>query len=98
LSNPACFESIHPYYLDYDEYAGLQHYLMSDPEVEDLIPIPEGVQKFRWQRAGMGKVAVCALSIIAVMHLTNSGCFPYMPNPGKKNTPTHIARQLNDEF
>ena len=40
------FESILPYYLDDDEYAELQRYLMSGPEVGDLIPGSGGVRKF----------------------------------------------------
>jgi hypothetical protein len=68
------FERILPYYLDDDEYAELQRYLMSNPEVGDLIPDSGGVRKFRWKRAGTGKRGGCVLSIIAGMRQMNSGC------------------------
>jgi mRNA-degrading endonuclease RelE of RelBE toxin-antitoxin system len=42
-------------YLSDDEYAKLQHVLISNPEAGDLIPESGGVRKIRWGMAGRGK-------------------------------------------
>jgi hypothetical protein len=42
-------------YLDDDEYAALQAFLLVNPEAGDLIPGSGGVRKLRWKRPGIGK-------------------------------------------
>ena len=51
------FERVRPVYLDDDEYAGLQQFLMQTPEAGEVVPGSGGVRKVRWARAGMGKRA-----------------------------------------
>lgn len=49
------FERELPIYLDDDEYAALQWFLMEHPEAGDVIPGAGGLRKLRWKRPGTGK-------------------------------------------
>jgi hypothetical protein len=49
------FERIRPLYMDDDEYAALQEFMMANPTAGDLVPGAGGVRKLRWKRRGMGK-------------------------------------------
>jgi hypothetical protein len=49
------FERLVPIYLDDDEYAELQQYMMQNPEAGQLVRGSGGVRKLRWVRSGMGK-------------------------------------------
>jgi hypothetical protein len=51
------FEAIRSVYLDDDEFAELQQYMMVHPESGQLVPGSGGVRKLRWKRPGMGKRA-----------------------------------------
>jgi hypothetical protein len=42
------FERVLPVYLDDDEYAELQQYLMQNPEAGEVVPGSGGVRKVRW--------------------------------------------------
>ena len=42
-------------YLSDEEFAGLQNYLLTRPNVGDVIPGSGGVRKLRWAMAGKGK-------------------------------------------
>jgi hypothetical protein len=42
-------------YLDDDEYAELQQFMMAQPDLGSVIPGSGGVRKLRWKRKGMGK-------------------------------------------
>ena len=44
-----------PYYLDDDEYAEMQDFMINYPEAGDIIPGSGGVRKLRWKRPRMGK-------------------------------------------
>lgn len=46
------FERVLPVYLDDDEYAELQQYLVRNPEAGDIVPGTDGVRKVRWARPG----------------------------------------------
>ena len=49
------FERVRDAYLDDDEYAELQQFMMERPEAGNVIPGSGGVRKLRWKRKGMGK-------------------------------------------
>jgi len=92
------FESTLPYYLDDDEYAELQRYLMSDPEVGDLIPGSGGVRKFRWKRAGMGKRGGLRIVYYRRYAPNEFWMLALYAKSRQENMPAHIARQLKEEF
>jgi hypothetical protein len=49
------FESLRAAYLDDDEFADLQVFMMENPEAGNVIPGTGGVRKLRWRRGGSGK-------------------------------------------
>lgn len=49
------FTKLLPKYLTDEEYRGLQAYLLTTPEVGDLIRGSGGVRKVRWAVSGSGK-------------------------------------------
>jgi hypothetical protein len=51
----SAFEAVRPLYLDDDEYAELQQFMMQNPESGQVVPGSGGVRKVRWKRPGMGK-------------------------------------------
>lgn len=51
----SAFERARPVYLDDDEYAELQQFMMQNPEAGQVVPGSGGVRKLRWVRPGMGK-------------------------------------------
>ncbi|MFZ5555491.1 MAG: transcriptional regulator [Pseudomonadota bacterium] len=51
----SAFDAVRPIYLDDDEYAELQQFMMQNPESGQLVPGSGGVRKVRWKRPGMGK-------------------------------------------
>ena len=85
-------------YLDDDEYAELQQFMMKDPEAGDLVRESGGVRKLRWKRQGMGKRG--ELRVIYFVH--------YQPNEfwmltlyakaKQENIPAHILRELKEAF
>jgi hypothetical protein len=92
------FEHILPYYLDDDEYAELQRYLMSNPEVGDLIPGSGGVRKFRWKRAGTGKRSGLRIVYYCRYAPNEFWMLTLYAKSRQENMPAHIARQLKEEF
>ncbi len=94
----AVFDHARDVYLDDDEYAELQLFMMENPEAGRVIPGSGGVRKLRWKRKGMGKRG--GLRVIYYLH--------YLPNEfwmltlyakaKQENVPTHILKQLKEAF
>jgi hypothetical protein len=49
------FERRRALYLDDDDYAELQQFMMRNPEAGDVVRGSGGVRKLRWRRKGGGK-------------------------------------------
>jgi len=94
----AAFERVRAVYLDDDEYAELQQFMMEHPEAGDVVRESGGVRKLRWRRKGMGKRGG-----LRVIYFVN-----YQPNEfwmltlyakaKQENVPAHILRQLKEAF
>ena len=92
------FERVLPVYLDDDEYAELQQYLIQNPEAGEVVPGSGGVRKVRWARAGAGKRGG-----LRIIHFVR-----YRPNEfwmltlyakaRRENVPAHILKQLVEAF
>lgn len=54
IESPLFTKLIHDY-MDDDEYAALQWYLVQNPEKGDMIPRSGGLRKIRWQHKEKGK-------------------------------------------
>ena len=94
----SAFERVCPVYLDDDEYAELQQFLMQNPEAGRVVPGSGGVRKLRWARPGMGKRGG-----LRVIHFVR-----YEPNEfwmltiyakaNRDDVPAHILKQLLEAF
>src|SRR6266436_2520125 len=51
----SAFQRVCPVYLDDDEYAELQQFMMQNPKAGQVVPGSGGVRKLRWARPGVGK-------------------------------------------
>lgn len=51
----SAFQRACPVYLDDDEFAELQQFMMKHPEAGRVVPGSGGVRKLRWARPRMGK-------------------------------------------
>ena len=92
------FERICPIYLDDDEYAELQQYMMQRPEAGKLVPGSGGVRKLRWRRPGMGKRGGLRI-IYAVRYEPNEFWMLTVYTKAKHDTvPAHILKQLLEAF
>ena len=67
------FERMRSLYLDDDEYAEPQRFMMAKPEAGDLISGSGGLRKPRWKRKGVGKRGGMRLSISCVIGLMSFG-------------------------
>ena len=86
----SAFQRLCSVYLDDDEYAELQQYMMQNPEAGQLVRGSGGVRKLRWVRPGMGKRG--GLRVIYFVR--------YEPDEFWKheNVPGHILKQLLEAF
>jgi len=94
----AAFERVLPVYLDDDEYAELQQFLMENPEAGDVVPGSGGVRKLRWKRKGMGKRGGLRV-IYFVRYQPNEFWMLALYAKAKQDkVPAHILKQLKEAF
>jgi len=68
------FERVLPAYLNDDEYAELQQYLIQNPEAGEVVPGSGGLRKVRWRGEGQESVAGSGSSILFGIDPTSFGC------------------------
>ena len=94
----AAFERIREVYLDDDEYADLQQYMMQNPEAGKIVRGSGGVRKLRWGGAGSGKRGGLRV-IYFVRYLPNEfWMLTIYAKSRQENVPGHILRELKKEF
>jgi hypothetical protein len=92
------FERLMPIYLDDDEYAELQQYMMQNPEAGQLVRGSGGVRKLRWVRPGMGKRGGLRV-IYFVRHDPNEFWMLSLYAKAKQeNVPGHVLKQVLEAF
>ena len=94
----AAFERMRALYLDDEEYAQFQHFMILHPEAGKIVRGSGGVRKLRWKREGTGKRG--GLRVIYLLR--------YQPNEfwmlalyaktRRENVPAHILKQLKEAF
>lgn len=94
----AVFERVRAAYLDDDEYAELQQFMMEHPEVGEIIPGSGGVRKLRWKREGGGKRG--GLRVIYFVRYVPEELWmlTLYAKAQQKNAPAHVLRQLKEAF
>jgi hypothetical protein len=89
------FESLRAAYLDDDEFADLQVFMMENPEAGNVIPGTGGVRKLRWRRGGSGKRG--GLRVIYFVRRPNElWLLTLYAKARQENVPAHILRQLKE--
>lgn len=94
----AAFARVLPVYLDDDEYAELQQFLMEHPEVGDMIPGSGGVRKLRWKRKGMGKRGGLRVIYFVRYQPNEFWLLTLYAKAKQENVPAHLLKQLKEAF
>ncbi len=94
----SAFERIYPVYLDDDEYAELQQFLMQNPETGQVVPGSGGVRKLRWARPGMGKRGGLRVIYFVRYEPNEFWMLTLYAKAKRDDVPPHILKQLLEAF
>jgi len=94
----AAFERVRAVYLDDDEYAELQQFMMENPEAGDVVRASGGVRKLRWKRKGIGKRGGLRVIYFVRYQPNEFWMLTLYAKAKQDNVPAHILRQLKEEF
>jgi hypothetical protein len=92
------FERILPVYLDDDEYAELQQFLMQNPDAGELVPGSGGVRKVRWARPGMEKRGGLRIIYFVRYQPNEFWMLTLYAKAKREDVPAHILKQLLEAF
>jgi len=87
-----------PVYLDDDEYAELQQFMMTHPEAGAVVPGSGGVRKLRWARRGMGKRSGLRIIYFVRYRPNEFWMLALYAKAKQDNAPAHILQQLLEAF
>jgi hypothetical protein len=97
IESPA-FDRARDIYLDDDEYAELQQFMMQNPEAGATVRGSGGVRKLRWRRPGTGRRGGLRL-IYFVRYRPNEFWMLTLYAKNKlENAPAHVLRRLKEAF
>lgn len=94
----SAFARVCPVYLDDDEYAELQQFMMHKPEAGQIIPRSGGVRKLRWSRPGMGKRGGLRIIYFVRYEPNEFWMLTVYAKAKHDNVPAHILKQLLEIF
>jgi hypothetical protein len=94
----AVFERVCSLYLDDDEYAELQQFMMERPEAGNLVPGSGGVRKLRWKRKGMGKRGGLRVIYYVRYRPNEFWMLNLYAKAKQENVPAHVLKQLKETF
>ena len=94
----AAFERWRPFYLDEDEYAKLQEFMMQNPEAGNIVCGSGGVRKLRWRREGAGKRGGLREIYFVRYEPNEFWMLALYAKAKQENVPAHILRQLKEAF
>jgi hypothetical protein len=94
----AVFERVCALYLDDDEYAELQQFMMETPEAGNVVLGSGGVRKLRWKRKGMGKRGGLRVIYYVRYQPNEFWMLTLYAKAKQENVPAHILRQLKEAF
>ena len=94
----AAFERVRAVYLDDDEYAELQQFMMANPEAGDVVRESGGVRKLRWKRKGMGKSGGLRVIYFVRYQPNEFWLLTLYAKAKQDNVPAHILRKLKEAF
>ena len=94
----AVFQRLCALYLDDDEYAELQQFMMERPEGGQVVPGSGGVRKLRWKRKGMGKRGGLRVIYYVRYQPDEFWMLTLYAKAKQENVPAHILKQLKEVF
>ena len=97
IESPA-FDRLRELYLDDDEYAELQQFMMLNPEAGDLVRGSGGVRKLRWKRKGSGKRGGLRVIYFVRYRPNEFWMLTLYAKARRENAPAHVLKQLKEEF
>jgi hypothetical protein len=92
------FERFRALYLDDDEYAELQQFMLRNPEAGDVVRGSGGVRKLRWRRKGGGKRGGLRVIYFVRYQPNEFWMLTLYAKAKHENVPAHILRALKKEF
>ena len=92
------FTRVCPAYLDDDEYAELQQFLLLKPEAGQVVPGSGGVRKLRWARPGMGKRGGLRVIYYVQYEPMEFWMLTLYSKGSEANIPAHVLRTLMEAF
>ncbi|MDE2322011.1 MAG: type II toxin-antitoxin system RelE/ParE family toxin [candidate division NC10 bacterium] len=94
----SAFERARPAYLDDDEYAELQQFMMQNPEAGPIVSGSGGVRKLRWMRPGMGKSGGLRVIYFVRYAPDEFWMLTLYAKAKRDNIPAHILKELLEVF
>ncbi len=94
----AAFERVREVYLDDDEYAELQQFMVESPEDGDVVRGSGGVRKLRWKRKGMGKRGGLRVIYFVRYQPNEFWMLTLYAKAKQDNAPAHVLKQLKEAF
>jgi len=85
-------------YLDDDEYAELQQFMIQNPEAGQPVPGSGGVRKLRWSRPGMGKRGGLRVIYFLAVDPNEFWMLTIYAKAKRDDVPGHILKQLLEVF
>ena len=92
------FERVRGAYLDDDEYAELQQFMMEYPEAGDLVRGSGGVRKLRWRSRGQGKRGGVRIIYFVRYQPNEFWMLTLYAKSRQETVPAHILKQLKEAF
>jgi hypothetical protein len=85
-------------YLDDEEYAGLQQFMIANPEAGSIVRGSGGVRKLRWSRPGKGKRGGLRVIYFLRPAAREFWMLALYAKTRQENIPGHILKQLKETF
>ena len=94
----AIFERVREVYLDDNEYAELQQFMMESPEAGALVRRSGGVRKLRWKRTGTGKRGGIRVIYFVRYQPNEFWMLTLYAKASQDKVPAHMLKQLKEAF
>ena len=94
----SAFERVRAVYLDDEEYAELQQFMMQSPEAGKIVRGSGGVRKLRWKLEGRGKRGGLRVIYFVRYQPHEFWMLALYANARRENVSAHILKQLKEAF
>ncbi|SRR5258708_6099251 len=92
------FERVRDLYLNDEEYAALQQFMMTNPEAGDIVRGSGGVRKLRWKRETAGKRGGLRVIYFVRYRPNEFWMLTLYAKTSQQNVPADILKKLKEAF